>query len=302
MKTRLKHSKTRPDASVFRAPFVKPTNQPWPMAPPMSLFSLGHKSPSLFFVSISTTSHDMLPLGLVITAPALFVAWLLFLLVTLSVPIIKSIFLFRITAAAQSSFLSSSAQASADFGVWGYCTSGVDVSIVGVDHDSAGECSKPHLGYTFDSTVAKALNVDGLENSISKSLTAVLALHPVVVVLSFIALVCSLFMYRRGANGTSRLPSLFTFTATLVTAIFATIVTLIDIILVAVVRHKVRDATESHLSLSWGNGPWMALAATILIWIALIASATGVCCGNRATRTSKWRSRGTDPEKPEVVN
>lgn len=74
-----------------------------------------------------TPTTDMFALGL-LTPVLLFISFLLLLLVTLSVPIIKTIFLFRLSAAASSGFLDSSASASVSFGVFGYCTSGIDVS------------------------------------------------------------------------------------------------------------------------------------------------------------------------------
>ena len=49
--------------------------------------------------------------------------------------------------------------------------------IVGIDHDTAGQCSKPKLGYTFDSDVAQALHVDDVTDAISQSLSAALVLH-----------------------------------------------------------------------------------------------------------------------------
>ncbi|KAJ6547464.1 actin cortical patch SUR7/pH-response regulator pali [Mycena capillaripes] len=220
----------------------------------------------------------------------LFIAFLLLLLVTLSVPITKTIFLFRLAADGSSSLLDSSASTSVVFGVWGYCTSGIDVSIIGINHDTPAQCSKPHLGYTFDSTVAKALHVSGFENLISKTLTAVLALHPVVVALTFVTLLISLFMLRRGSNGTSRLPSLLALIMGLITAILTTVVFLIDVILVAVVRKHVHKDTDGVLTLSWGNAVWMTLVAAILLWIANVGSCAGVCGGNRRRTT-------TDAEK-----
>ncbi|KAJ7219178.1 pali-domain-containing protein [Mycena pura] len=210
-----------------------------------------------------------------LTPVLLFIAFLLLLLVTLSVPIIKSIFLFRLTAAGSSGLIDSSASSSVVFGVWGYCTSGVDVSIVGIDRNTAAQCSKRHLGYTFDSTVAKALHVNGFENLITKSLTAA------IVALTFVTLLISLFMLRRGANGTSRLPSLLALVVGLITAVLTTVVFLIDVILVAVVRSKVHKDTDGLLTLTWGNAVWMTLAAAILLWVANVGSCAGVCGGNR---------------------
>ncbi|KAF7295021.1 hypothetical protein MIND_01040200 [Mycena indigotica] len=227
----------------------------------------------------------MIPPGIFTTA-LLFIVFLLLLLVTLSVPIIKTIFLFRLTAAASSGFFNSSASSSVVFGVWGYCTSGVDVSVASINRDAPGHCSERKLGYTFDSTVARALHVSGFEKLISKGLTAVLALHPVVVCLTFIVLVLSLFaLRRREVHGSARLWSLLLFGVGVLTAILTTIVFLIDVILVAVVRHRVHTDTDGVLTLNWGNAVWMTLTATILLWIAVIGSLTGVCCGNQ------WRFR-----------
>ena len=64
----------------------------------------------------------------VITPFLTFVAFLLLLLVSLSVPIIHSIYLFRLTAHAATSFLDASATGAVRFGVWGYCISTVDLS------------------------------------------------------------------------------------------------------------------------------------------------------------------------------
>ena len=58
-----------------------------------------------------------------------FLATLLLLLVSLSVPIIKSIDLFNLTISYGSgSLIDSSVDAVLMFGVWGYCHSGIQVS------------------------------------------------------------------------------------------------------------------------------------------------------------------------------
>ncbi|KAJ7470666.1 pali-domain-containing protein [Mycena latifolia] len=222
----------------------------------------------------------MIALGL-LTPVVLFIAFLLLLLVTLSVPIAKTIFLFRLSAKASSSLLDSSASASISYGVFGWCVSEIDVAFVGVHDNTPAECSKAHLGYTFDGTVAKALHVSGFENLISKTLTGALALHPVVAALTFVTLLISLFMLRRGSNGTSRLPSLLALIIGLLTAVLTTIVFLIDCILVAVVRKHVHNDTDGVLTLTWGNAVWLTLTATILLWVANVGSCAGVCGGNR---------------------
>lgn len=57
-----------------------------------------------------------------------FVAFLLLLLVSLSIPVTKTIYLFQLTAKTSSSLFNASADGSARFGVWGYCLSAIDVS------------------------------------------------------------------------------------------------------------------------------------------------------------------------------
>ncbi|KAI0797689.1 actin cortical patch SUR7/pH-response regulator pali [Abortiporus biennis] len=216
-------------------------------------------------------------------APLLiFVAFLLLLLVSLSAPIINSIYLFRLVANISASLLDSGASGSARFGVWGYCLSSIDVSVLGIDHNSAAQCSKAKLGYNFDSNVATALHVNGLQNVISRTLTAALVLNPIACSLTFLALLSSLFILRRHGAGVSRLASLFTLGIGLVAALLTTIVFLIDVIFVAIVRHRIKNATDGDLIFDWGNAVWMTLGATIALWGALV----GACCGLVGLRRS----------------
>jgi hypothetical protein len=224
-------------------------------------------------------------------APLLiFIAFLLLLLVSLSVPIVKSIYLFRLSANVSSSLLDSGASGSVNFGVWGYCISAIKVAVLGIDRSSSAECSKRHLGYTFDSTVANALHADAVENLISRTTTAALVLHPIACVLTFLTLLISLFILRRGSNGTSRIPSLLTVGVGSLATFFTTLVFLIDVILVAVVRKRVRNATDGDLDLVWGNAVWMTLAAAIALWCSMIGACCGVfACGRRrTTKTSTY--------------
>ncbi|KAF9069908.1 actin cortical patch SUR7/pH-response regulator pali [Rhodocollybia butyracea] len=228
-------------------------------------------------------------LATIITASLLFIAFLLLLLVTLSVPIIKTIYLFILSANVSS--LLESASGSVKFGVFGYCTTGVNIGGIFSDSVSSAECSKAHLGYTFDSTVASALHLNSNElvNVISKTTTAALVLHPIACALTFMTFLLSLFMLHRGSNGTARLPSLITLGFGILAALFTTIVFLIDVILVAVVRNHVKNDTDNDVTLNWGNAVWMALGATIALWLAMVGACGGVCgCGSRNRRREKY--------------
>lgn len=162
-------------------------------------------------------------------------------------------------------------------------------SVVGINENTHPTCSHPHLGYTFDKTVASALQVPfsilvscplttvfwfqthnfDPESNLSDNyscpcdpshrsvLPCIFDTRPYPITpaagLSFLALLTSLFMLRRGQNGTARLPSLLTLIVGSLAAVLTTIVFLIDVILVAVVRHRIQKASDGDLTLNWGN-------------------------------------------------
>ncbi|ESK96860.1 hypothetical protein Moror_6438 [Moniliophthora roreri MCA 2997] len=224
---------------------------------------------------------------LFITPALTFIAFLLLLLVSLSVPIIKSIYLFSLTTNVSSSLFNSAAYGAVKFGVWGYCISSVDISILGIDRSSDARCSDTQLGYTFDSNVAQALRVDQFTDLITKTTTAALVLHPIACGFTFLTLVISFFMLRRGSNGTARLPSIITLGIGILATLLTTIVFLIDVILVAVIRNRVNDRTDGRIVLNWGNAVWMALGATIALWLAMVGACGGVCARGRRFHTRK---------------
>ncbi|KAJ7685088.1 pali-domain-containing protein [Mycena polygramma] len=212
------------------------------------------------------------------------IAFLFLLLVNISVPVTKTIYLFRLNVAASSSLFHSGVSASLVAGMWGYCTSGIDASVLGISKNTAAECSKQHLGYTLDSGVANALHISNFENFISKTLTGALALHLVAAVLTFVTLLISLFALHRGSNGTSRLPSLLALGPGVLAAILTTIAFLIDAILVGTVKSHVHKDTDGTVTLNWGNAVWLTLVAAILLWIANVGSLAGICgCNKRRT-------------------
>jgi hypothetical protein len=56
-----------------------------------------------------------------------------------------------------------------------------------------------------------------------------------------------------GASTGSRVASILTFISTLIAAKLTTIVFVIDVVLVPVIRHRVKNETDGFLTLSWGN-------------------------------------------------
>ncbi|TDL27367.1 pali-domain-containing protein [Rickenella mellea] len=219
-----------------------------------------------------------------ITPLLLFCAFLLLLLISLSLPIIKSIYVFQLAANIKEGvgIVSASGSETVRFGVWGYCTSAGKLSAFGQGINATpAECTKAHLGYRLDNTVANALHVSSLVNILSKGVTAALVLHPIACGLTFLALVFSLMLLRRPSAGT-RISSALTLGMSLLAAFITTIVFLIDVIFVAVVRKDVRKATDGIVTGSYGPVVWMALGATILLWISCVGACAGICaCGGR---------------------
>ncbi|KAJ2931388.1 hypothetical protein H1R20_g5644, partial [Candolleomyces eurysporus] len=178
----------------------------------------------------------------------LFSAFVLLLLVTLSAPIIDPIYLFRLLADVGGS--AAGARGSIQFGVFGYCVSAIEASVFGIDNTRDAECSSPRLGYRFDSTVARVLGVSGVTDLISRTLTALLVLNPIATGLTFLAFLTSLFMLRKGANGTARLPSFLTLGVGFLAALITTVAFIANIVIVAVVRNRIRDDLDDSIDLS----------------------------------------------------
>ncbi|KAK0210653.1 hypothetical protein DFS33DRAFT_1270640 [Desarmillaria ectypa] len=138
-------------------------------------------------------------------------------------------FLFRLTSQATDLYGIADANGSATFGVWGYC----------------------HL------------NVEQYADLTNKGSAADLVLHSIARGLAFLTFLSSLFIIYRG---TGRLPSLCILGIGLVATILTTIAFLIDVIVVAIIRHRVNDKTDGQLQLTWGNAVWMVLGATVALW------------------------------------
>ncbi|KAH9842677.1 pali-domain-containing protein [Rhodofomes roseus] len=185
------------------------------------------------------------------------VVFVLLLLGSLSVPIIKAIFPLHLVGHATSSF--HTATGSVWFGVWGYCISPVDVSLA-TTHSNG-------------------------DRAISYLLRAIIAAMG----FAFLALVSSLFMvHRRPGSGLSRSTSLVTLVSGILAALLTTVVFLVDVILAAVVRRRVGSESDGALTLNWGNAVWMALGSSNALWIALVGVSANVCCGRRY-RYDSWQ-------------
>ena len=221
-----------------------------------------------------------------VTGILLFGAFLLFLLVALSLPILKSIYLLEIRS--KTSQIETTVATRLRFGVWGFCASrfvfpsfeerwaDADETVL---HSSAlkntpVECIGPQLGYTIDPlTIAVVTKETDLANVILKGLTILLVLHPVAAGLSLLTLVpvtASCFVYHK-------LPWIISLVLSVPNAIVSTIVFGADLALVIVARSKIKDEAALHIAIDFGNGVWMMLVSALFTWIAMVLLSARVC-------------------------
>jgi len=192
-----------------------------------------------------------------------FVAFLLFLLVGLSLTIIKPIFLFSIRFTAIEQLLSS-ISTELRFGVWGVCASGQL-------NPNLETCFGPKLGYNVSSFID--LNEAGISPDIvivEDALFVVLVLHPVSAGLALLSLIFSLFL-------ASHAFSIFTLILSIINALVATVSMVIDLILVLVARSRLPSLGTFSIAIDFGNGVWMTVTGVILTWIGVVLLSTRVC-------------------------
>jgi hypothetical protein len=205
-----------------------------------------------------------------LVAVCCFIAFWFLLLVSISVPTVKSIYLFYLTT------VSSSIPLRINFGVWGYCIPAVQYHIVGVSRVTTAYCSPPHLGWTFDSKVANYLSVSRtLENAITTATTIALVLNPIATGLTFLTFVLSLLLLCAKQGTPQRIGSIVVLICCILAVTLTTIAFLVDIIVTSILRNKVSDATDGLVFVNYGNAIWLTLVATIALWFAI----AGACCG-----------------------
>ncbi|KAI0261267.1 SUR7/PalI family-domain-containing protein [Gloeopeniophorella convolvens] len=212
------------------------------------------------------------------TGFCLFAAFVLFLLVGLSLPIIKPIYLLQVDARTSSLQPETSIGTELRFGVWGFCaTSDLNKPTL---FSNTGDCVGPQLGYTIDdSTISLVTDDTTFAHLVLKGLTVLLVLHPIAAGLAFLTLfpvIASCCVYHF-------FPWIMSLVLSVVTAIISTIVFAADLALVIVARDKVKDQSVVNVTVDFGNGVWMVLVGTVLTWLAMIMLAARLCrcCGYR---------------------
>ncbi|CAE7228490.1 unnamed protein product [Rhizoctonia solani] len=223
----------------------------------------------------------------------LFSAWVLLLLVSLSLPIIKPIYILEVDAKV-SPEVQTSIATSIRFGVWGMCLGFYRFGPDGASWDDAGSCTPPKLGYTVDDAVLQLTGQKDLAKIALKALMGILILHPIACGLVFLSLLASLITTWRPV----RALNVISLIAVILAAVASTIVFVIDIVLIPIARQKVEEATKNALTVAVGNAAWMTLAAAAALWLGVIGASIIACgcfgCGKRRGRRAKKNQLGTE--------
>jgi len=206
----------------------------------------------------------------------LFAAFLLLLLVGISLPIVKPVYIMRVFSVVTGQPRTSLAT-ELRFGVWGVCaTSALDQPTL-LTND--GQCFGPQLGYDFDipsDLLARVGLSQDLVQTVLRGLLVVLILHVVAAATSLVGLFFSLFL-------ASHACTIISLIITIITGILATIVFVVDLVLAVTAKSKIPDLTNDGVGVGIGNAVWMVLGAVIASWLAVICLSARACycCGVR---------------------
>jgi hypothetical protein len=199
----------------------------------------------------------------------LFVAFLLMLLVGLSLPIIKSIYILQIFST-NASQPATTIATKLNFGVWGVCA----VSEISTE---PAQCFGPMLGYTIPPEIASLVGLStSIINTLETSILVFLIIHIVSACFTLLAVVTSLFL-------ASHAISIFSLVLTILSLILGVIVFALDVVLVVAARSEVPNLSSFNFGVGFGNGIWLVLVSLCCTFIGMIFLSARVCycCGVR---------------------
>jgi len=200
----------------------------------------------------------------------LFIAFILLLLVGISLPIIKPVYLLSLQALVVNQPVTSIAT-ELRFGVWGVCATSA------LNPTTGSECFGPKLGYTIPDYLFPLVGLDqSVGVIIIDALLVILILHPIAAGLSFLSQFFAAFL---GSHSFAIVSLVFAIAA----ALLGTVVFVIDLAVVLVAKSKVNSLTQFHLTIQWGNGVWMVLVGVVCTWagVLFLSARACYCCGVR---------------------
>ncbi|KAJ4487222.1 hypothetical protein C8J55DRAFT_507306 [Lentinula edodes] len=205
----------------------------------------------------------------------LLAAFVLLLLVGISLPIVHPVYIMRVYATPTGP--ATSLDTELRFGVWGVCAYS-QLNPPSVLHDS-GLCYGPRLGYqnVIPSIILSEIGLSqALLDAALKGLLAVLIIHIIAAGFSLAALFTSLFL-------ASRSMTILSLVLTVITAILSSVVFAVDAVVAEVAKSKIPALTSGDLTVGVGNAVWMVLGALIASWLGviLLSARACFCCGVR---------------------
>lgn len=229
----------------------------------------------------------------------LFICFVLLLLVSISTPIIKGLYLVIAQVITVNPQPANPSVTEIRFGIWGFCAnrcvwrvcsvggfaeqehSAIGNSTFFTDH---GECIRPHLGYQLDPAIMALTGHPLVAQQLERTLTAVFVLHPISAGLVLLALIFAIPASRSKYYGILALLIQFV-AASLTTAVLA-----VDFTLIAELMDDDGPLASNAFDVDFGNCPWIVLGATLLIWFCVGISSIVVCncCGCGRKRVWEW--------------
>ncbi|KAI0082822.1 hypothetical protein K474DRAFT_30682 [Panus rudis PR-1116 ss-1] len=204
----------------------------------------------------------------------LLAAFILLLLVALSLPIIKAIYLFVLDFGTEPGQPLTSIATDLRFGVWGFCASSqLNLPTILTNN---GECTNVRLGYDIPQDLLQLTGHPEIANAVLKGLTFLLVLHPVCAGLAFLGMFSALFL-------ASRCMTIISLLLSILSAVVGSVVLAADLALVIVAKDRVGDLTSGLVDVNFGNGVWLVVAAVACAWMAviLLSAVACRCCGYR---------------------
>ncbi|KAH0589162.1 hypothetical protein H2248_004927 [Termitomyces sp. 'cryptogamus'] len=216
-------------------------------------------------------SHPVVSL---LSSGLLFAAFLLFLLVALSLPIIKPIYILSVKSTLTGQ-VPTDVASELRFGVLGMCATSVLNPPTWFTND--GECFGPMLGYNLPQNISELAGVSPvIVAAVEESLLVILVLHLIAAGVSFFGFISSFFL---GIHAVA----ILTLIIAIIAAIAGTVVFAIDLALVIVARDKIVNSIPYNIEVLFGPAVWMVLASIIMTWFAVVSLSARVCycCGLR---------------------
>ncbi|GAA6005152.1 hypothetical protein JCM10207_008524 [Rhodosporidiobolus poonsookiae] len=203
-------------------------------------------------------------------------ATVLLVLVTVSTPLLKSIYFLK--ASIDVSVGSTDVSGEVTLGTFGYCV------------DST--CTDPKLGYSLD--IASLLDINGslsgISNSVLKWITYLLILHPIAAAFGVISTIFGGLAHMHGFAGTALTTCFASFAAT-----FALLAFIFDIVVFVIAKKRI-ESSDVGGSAELGSACWMTLAAMIMY--ALSGCFFG--CGACIIRKRRGEREASEKNRPVV--